>query len=61
MNEKIKIMGEESVPTALLKFGIPAIVGLSITVIYNFVDAIFVGGLGTSRKYSSKQRSENKR
>lgn len=48
MNKKIRIMSEENIPTALLKLGIPAIVGLLITAVYNFVDAIFVGGLGTS-------------
>ncbi|TCO68272.1 MATE family efflux transporter [Marinisporobacter balticus] len=48
MNERIRIMSEESIPTALLKFGIPAIIGFLITAIYNFVDAIFVGRLGTS-------------
>ncbi|MCT4566482.1 MAG: MATE family efflux transporter [Maledivibacter sp.] len=48
MNEKTRIMSEESIPTALLKFGIPAIIGFLITAVYNFVDAIFVGGLGTS-------------
>ncbi|MGC6175077.1 MATE family efflux transporter [Lacrimispora sp. 38-1] len=46
MNEKL--MSEESVSKILLKFGIPAIVGFLITAVYNFVDAIFVGGLGTS-------------
>lgn len=43
-----KIMNEESMPKILLKFGIPAIVGFLITAIYNFADAVFVGGLGTS-------------
>lgn len=43
-----KIMNEESIPKILLKFGIPAIVGFLITAIYNFADAVFVGGLGTS-------------
>ncbi|MCT4593833.1 MAG: MATE family efflux transporter [Anaeromicrobium sp.] len=48
MNERIRIMNEERISTVLLKFGIPAIVGMLINAIYNFVDAIFVGGLGTS-------------
>jgi putative MATE family efflux protein len=48
MDEKIRIMSEEKISRVLLKFGIPAIIGLLITAIYNFVDAIFVGGLGTS-------------
>ncbi|WP_027399182.1 MATE family efflux transporter [Anaerovorax odorimutans] len=48
MDDKIKIMSEEKISKALLKFGIPAIIGMVITAIYNFVDSIFVGGLGTS-------------
>ena len=48
MNEKIRIMSEEKVSTALMKFGIPSTIGLLVVAIYNFVDAIFIGGLGTS-------------
>ena len=48
MNEKIRIMREERVPVALLKFGIPAIIGFLIIAVYNFVDAVFVGRLGTN-------------
>ena len=48
MDEKIRIMKEEKISTALLKFGVPAIIGFLITAIYNFVDGVFVGGLGTS-------------
>ena len=46
MNEKM--MNQESVSKILIKFGIPAIIGFLITAVYNFVDAIFVGGVGTS-------------
>lgn len=46
MNEKV--MNEESIEKILLRFGIPAIVGFLISAVYNFTDAIFVGGLGTS-------------
>ncbi|MCG8485760.1 MAG: MATE family efflux transporter [Clostridia bacterium] len=49
MNEKIRIMEQEKTSIALLKFGIPATLGLLVTAIYNFVDAIFVGRLGTSQ------------
>lgn len=48
MNEKIKIMRDDDIPSALIKFGIPSIIGFLVTAVYNFVDAIFVGGLGTS-------------
>ena len=48
MEENIRIMSQEKVSTALLKFGMPATIGLLVVAIYNFVDAIFVGRLGTS-------------
>ena len=48
MNKKIRIMSEEKISSALLKFGIPAIIGFLITAIYNFVDALFLGQLGTN-------------
>ncbi len=41
-------MRDEKVSSALLKFGIPSIIGFLVTAIFNFVDAIYVGGLGTS-------------
>ncbi|MBN1468462.1 MAG: MATE family efflux transporter [Fusobacteriaceae bacterium] len=48
MNEKIRIMRDEKISSALLKFGVPSIVGFLITAVYNFVDALFVGKLGTN-------------
>ncbi len=42
-----KVIKSASYSRVLLKFGVPAIVGFLITAVYNFVDAIFVGGLGT--------------
>ena len=48
MNERMKMMSEEKIPSVLLKLGVPAIAGMLIDALYNFVDAIFVGGLGTS-------------
>lgn len=47
MNDKIKVMKDDKVSSALLKFGIPSIIGFLVTAVYNFVDAIFVGNLGT--------------
>ena len=41
-------MSEEKVTTALLKFGTPATISLLVVAIYNFVDAVFVGGIGTA-------------
>ena len=42
-----KMIKNESYSRVLLKFGIPAIIGFLITAVYNFVDALFVGALGT--------------
>jgi putative MATE family efflux protein len=42
------MMEQEKVSVVLLKFGVPSIIGFTITAIYNFVDAIFIGGLGTN-------------
>lgn len=46
MNTKILIMKEEKINIALLKFGIPSIIGFLVTALYNFVDALFIGNLG---------------
>jgi putative MATE family efflux protein len=47
-DQKIKLMDEEKIPKALLKFSVPVIIGMLVTAFYNVIDAIFVGGLGTS-------------
>src|SRR5690554_6203188 len=36
-------LGTESVPGLLLKFSVPAIVGMVISALYNVVDRIFIG------------------
>lgn len=47
-NEKrIYILGQENIRTALLKLGIPTMVGMLVSALYNMVDAFFVGRLGT--------------
>lgn len=46
---KIGILKEEKVSTALLRLGIPTMVGMLISALYNVVDAYFVGGIGTSQ------------
>lgn len=48
-DEKIKMIREESIPKVLLKLGMPIIVGMMVSALYNLVDAFFVGGLGTSQ------------
>lgn len=47
-NDKIKLISEGNITKALFSLGIPTILGLFITSLYNVVDAIFVGRLGTS-------------
>lgn len=47
-DNKIKLMREENIPSALLKLGIPTMIGMLISALYNVVDAYFVSGLGTS-------------
>lgn len=44
---RIFLLGEERVTTALLKLGIPTMVGMLVSAFYNIVDAFFVGRLGT--------------
>ncbi len=45
----IAIMRDNSIPSALLKLGIPSIIGMLINALYNVIDAYFVSGLGTSQ------------
>lgn len=43
-----KQLGEGSIPKLLIKFSIPAIIGMVVTALYNVVDRIFVGqGVGS--------------
>ena len=45
--DKTKKMTEGSIPRLLLKFSLPAIVGMAVHALYNVVDSIFVGrGVG---------------
>lgn len=45
--EKSKCMATQSIPSLLLKFSLPATVGLLVNALYNIVDSIFVGrGVG---------------
>lgn len=47
-NNQIYLLKEEKVSKALLKLGIPSMIGMMISALYNIVDAYFVGKLGTS-------------
>ncbi|QTL98858.1 MATE family efflux transporter [Iocasia frigidifontis] len=46
---RIRIMRDEKISLALLKLGMPIMVGMMVNALYNVVDAYFVGGLGTSQ------------
>ena len=47
-NERSKFLGEEEIGKLLLKFSIPAIVGMLVNALYNIVDRIFIGkGVGS--------------
>jgi hypothetical protein len=48
IDKRAKMMGQEVVESVLIKLAIPAIIGMMITAIYNIVDTIFAGKLGTS-------------
>lgn len=47
--EKLKLLREENIPSLLIKLGLPTMVGLLVSALYNVVDAFYVGGLGTSQ------------
>lgn len=45
--EREKLLGEKEIPKLLMKFSIPAIVGMLVNALYNFVDMVFIGnGVG---------------
>ena len=46
---RIYLLQEASVASALLKLGIPTMVGMLISALYNAIDAYFVSGLGVSQ------------
>lgn len=47
--DKIAILRDAKVPTALYKLGIPTMVGMLVSALYNLADAFFVGQLGTAQ------------
>ncbi|MBU3129130.1 MATE family efflux transporter [Clostridium tagluense] len=44
--DKSKQLGEESIGKLLMKFSIPAIVGMLVNALYNVVDRVFIGHIG---------------
>lgn len=47
-NSRIQLMSEGNVTRSLFKLGIPMVVSMLVTALYNVVDTYFVSGLGTS-------------
>lgn len=46
--ERLTLLKEGKVSTVLLKLGLPAIIGMMTSALYNIMDAYFVGALGAS-------------
>lgn len=49
-NNNLRLLSEAPIPKALLKLGIPTMIGMMVSSLYNLVDAYFVGTLGTSQQ-----------
>lgn len=48
VSDREKLLGEKKVLPLLIKFSIPAIIGMMVNALYNVVDRIFIGqGVGT--------------
>ena len=47
--QKLQMLRDEKMPKLLLKMGIPTMIGMLSSALYNLIDAYFVGGLGTSQ------------
>ena len=48
-NNRISIMRDEPVAASLMKLGIPTMIGMLISALYNAIDAYFVSCLGMSQ------------
>lgn len=48
-DQKLSIMRDEKIPKALLKLGLPTMIGMLVSALYSVVDTYFVSGLGTSQ------------
>lgn len=47
-NDRTELLRSAPVKGALLKLGTPTLIGMSVSALYNVVDAFFVGQLGGS-------------
>ena len=48
-NNKLELLGNATIPKALMSLGVPIMIGMLINALYNLVDAYFVGALGDSQ------------
>jgi Na+-driven multidrug efflux pump len=48
-NANLRMMRHEKIPKVLFRLGIPTMIGLLVTTLYNVVDTYFMSGLGTAR------------
>jgi putative MATE family efflux protein len=48
-NKKMELLSSTPIKRALLAMGLPSMIGMMISALYNLVDAYFVSGLGTSQ------------
>lgn len=48
-DSNLQMIRNEKIPKVLLRLGLPTMIGLLVTSLYNAVDTYFVGGLGTSQ------------
>ena len=46
--ERANALGNEAIPSLLIRMSIPSIIAMTVNAFYNMVDAIFIGYLGTS-------------
>lgn len=49
-NRNLKLLAQAPIGKALMKLGIPTMIGMMVSALYNVVDAYFVGTLGTSQQ-----------
>lgn len=45
MNNSQQVLGTESIGKLLLKYSVPAIIGMMVNALYNVVDRMFIGNI----------------
>ena len=51
------ILGTEKVGKLLLEYSIPAIIGMTLTSLYNIIDSVFIGHRSEERRVGKECRS----